>query len=1437
MNFSDMTRVLKRNGEYQEVSFDKVLNRIKKLSEGLNVNPFEIAQKVVSRIYNGVKTEELDEIASYICSSNVTNHPDYGKLASRIVISNNHKNTTNDFREIVNELYNNKDIHNEQNPLVHKILYDTVEKHHNKLNKVIDYHRDYNLDYFGYKTLERSYLIKINRKLIERPQHMYMRVSLGIHMDLKKKKINVKDAIETYQTMSKQYYTHATPTLFNAGTQRNQQSSCYLLDISADSVDGMYKTIGDCAKISKYSGGIGLALHKIRSKGQLIRGTNGKTDGLVPLLRTLNATARHINQCFVPKTKVITDSGLKAICDIKVYTDKVLTSDGTYKLVNKMYINDINKEILEIDTGLGVEPIKVTKEHQLLVVKNVDLSQYITYNLNKLDLLLKPEYIPAGELGLNDLVIYPIPKCNNDIDKAKLLRDFMVKYPDVNDEFITKDVEEAHNYQYVMMMNGMFTTCKRDGDKYILQTAEDDDYIKFKNHIFGKVKSIRHIQYDGQVYDICVNDNHNYVVSSFGIVHNSGKRNGSFAMYCEVHHPDIFEFLEARKNHGAEEERARDLFYALWVSDLFMKRVENDKMWSLMDPDMSPNLHNVYGDEYENLYLSYEEKGQYVKQVPAREIWFKIADSQIETGTPYILYKDHVNNKSNHQNFGTIKSSNLCVHPETLILTDKGHQEIQTLQDKKVNVWNGKEFSQVEVKKTGENQDLVKVSFSDGIELKCTPYHKFYIQSGYVKYKAKKDILKSQYVKVIDAKDLQKDMKIVKSDYPIIEYEKELQYAYTQGAFAGDGTYRKSKKEECPCPYQALNGKAYCKRHLSTHEKDDDTPTERCQAIGHKDMPLLSLYHDKIELEKYLNYTSKGEIVEKENRLTLTLPKDLKDKFFVPMDYSIKSKMEWFSGYIDMDGCISKIGTNHSLQICSIDKDFLKNIKLMLQTCGINCKISLFREESEKLLPDGKEGHQYYNCKTCWRLLIASNELKQLVDLGLNPKRLKIDITNIQRKATHFITVKEVVTLEEKSDTYCFTEHKRHAGIFNGIITGQCAEICQFTDEKQIAVCNLASLCLPKYIITNETGQQFYDHELLGSMVRIIVRNINKIIDNNFNPTPECEFANQQQRPMGIGVQGLADVFAIFDLPYDSPQSRKLNEEIFETIYYYAISETIELAKTHGSYPRYEGSPFSKGILQFDMWKHEHSESRYDWKQLKEDIQTYGARNSLLTALMPTASTSQICGYTESFEPLTSMLYKRKTLAGEFIVINKYLTQKLLDLGLWNKEMKDKIIAGNGSIQHISEIPEEIKDIFKTIWEIPQKSLIEMSADRGKYIDQSQSFNLWFENPTYDKITSALFYGWKCGLKTGSYYLRSKPKAKTQQFTIDPTLERANVISKNDEKEVDEEKEKKRRQDEEKKEREAFAKLSVREKLKYAREKAQKAQETGEPEECLMCGS
>jgi len=1216
-----MAFVIKRNGQKQEVSFDKVFTRIKKLSTGLQVNAFEITQAVCSRIYDGVTTAELDEIASNLCSSLITKHPDYNILASRLVISNNHKLTTNDFREIIDELYHNTDIHNENNPLVHKILYDCVQQNHEIINKTIDYQRDYNFDFFGYKTLERSYLIKINSKVIERPQHMYMRLSLGIHMDIKTNIIDLPSALETYNTMSKQYYTHATPTLFNSGTYRNQQSSCYLLDMTDDSVTGIFKTLSDCAHISKHAGGIGLALHKIRSKNQLIRGTNGRSDGVLPLLKTYNATAKYINQCFVPETIIYTNNGIKQIKDIVVGNDSVITNDGTYKTVLDKIVNNVDKDILEIKTTLGFETIKVTNEHQLYVVKNISLDE-INDNRNKLGGVIQAKFISASELQINDLVVYPLKHPDN-ISRDYLIN-FMKKYPEMNDMFITDDYEEAQMYKYIMYINGIITTGTYTNGKYILKHAHNNQYFIFKNQVWAAIESIQTIHYEGQVYDLNIMDNHNYVVGSFGLVHNSGKRNGSFACYLETHHPDIFDFLDAKKNHGAEDERARDLFYALWVSNLFMKRVEEDGIWSLMDPDICPGLYEVYGEEYEKLYLKYEDEKRYTKQIQARELWFKIMDSQIETGTPYILFKDNVNNKTNHKNFGTTKSSNLCVHPDTLILTDKGHLPIGTLQDTNVNVWNGKEWSDVEVKKTGENQKLLKITFNNESSIKCTYYHKFYIETH------------NGEIKEYQAYELKKGMKLIKYTYPTVQFD---------DIFAQHGL------------------------------------------ISNTDNDLLRVY------------------------------------------------------------------------------------------------------------------------------------------------------------------VKNIDKIEELSDTYCVNEPKEHKVVFNGILTGNCAEITQFTDKDQTAVCNLASICLPKYIKYDSNGNKIYDYELLGSMVRIIVRNINKIIDNNFNPTPECEYANQQQRPMGIGVQGLADVFMMLDIPFDCNHARELNKKIFETIYYYAISESAEIAKTNGSYPRYENSPFSKGILQFDMWKYELDNSRYNWSNLKETIKTTGIRNSLLTALMPTASTSQICGFTESFEPVTSMLYKRKTLAGEFVVINKYLCKKLIELNLWNEEMKNKIIIADGSIQHINEIPLEIRHTYRTIWEIPQKSLIEMSADRGVFIDQSQSFNLWFAEPTYAKITSALFLGWKLGLKTGSYYLRSKPKSKTQQFTIDPTLEKNNIIGNKNEKEVNQDKKTIQRKEEEKKEQQEFSRLFTEfgltkqeydmlpfmQRKEIAKKLAQTALFGEEDEGCLMC--
>ena len=783
-------RVIKRNGEMEDVSFDKVLNRLKNLSSGLTIDVTEIAQKVCSRIYDGVKTYELDELAAYLCSSMSIEHPDYSLLASRIIISNHHKNTSPSFSETIQTLYNNLDNHNNPVPLVSEELYNIVNKNKEKLNTCIDYQRDYLFDYFGFKTLERAYLLRVNKRIIERPQHMWMRVAIGIHGN------DIKDVIQTYDLLSKKYFTHATPTLFNAGTNRPQLSSCFLCSINDDSVAGIFDSLKEVALISKYAGGIGMHIHQIRGNGSQIRGTNGTSNGIIPMLRVFNNTARYIDQ--------------------------------------------------------------------------------------------------------------------------------------------------------------------------------------------------------------------------------EGKRLGSIAVYLETWHSDIESFLELKKNHGSEEDRCRDLFLALWISDLFMERIKSEGKWSLMCPDKCRGLSDVYGDDFKKLYEQYESEGKFVKQINAQDLWFKILEAQIEQGVPYILYKDAANRKSNQKNLGTIKSSNLC------------------------------------------------------------------------------------------------------------------------------------------------------------------------------------------------------------------------------------------------------------------------------------------------------------------------------------------------------------------------------------------AEVLIYSSPEEIGVCNLASICLPTYI---EDGS--FNFEKLHEITKVITKNLNKVIDRNFYPVEKARISNLKHRPIGIGVQGLADVFIQLRFPFESDKAKQLNKDIFETIYHAATEASMELSKKRhqiindikninskildenissyvnefekdianpkyiGAYSSFEGSPISQGLFQFDLWNAEPS-ARYDWDKLRTDIKEYGIRNSLLLSPMPTASTSQIMGFNESFEPFTNNIFQRKTLSGEFIVINKYLINDLISRGLWNKDLKDTIILHEGSVQNIPEIDDELKAIYKTTWEIKQRNIIDMSADRGQYICQTQSLNIFMEEPDFQKLSSMHFYAHSKGLKTGSYYLRTRPKARTQQFTIDP---------------------------------------------------------------------
>ena len=984
-------------------------------------------------------TYVIDELTAEQCASLITKHLDYGILAGRIIVSNNHKNTNPNFAQTMDALYQFRDVHGQHSPLIHPSVWRLSQTHATFFQDILDFSRDYLLDYFGFKTLERAYLMKIGKKIIERPQHMWLRVALGIHGD------NLDRVKETYELMSEKYFTHATPTLFNAGTNHPQLSSCYLIAMEDDSVDGIYNTLKDCAKISKWAGGIGLHVHNIRAAGTHINGTNGISNGIVPMLRVFNTTARYIDQ-------------------------------------------------------------------------------------------------------------------------------------------------------------------------------------------------------------------------------GGGRRSGSFAIYMEPWHADIEDFLDMRKNHGDEEMRARDLFYGLWIPDLFMTKVKNDEPWALFCPHKCPGLADCYGEEFNQLYEKYRVAGKANKTISARALWFKILDSQMETGTPYLLYKDPANKKSNQQNLGVIKSSNLCVAPETKILTEQGYFEIKALEGQTVKVWNGTEFSETTVHKTGENQELMTIETSDGCTLECTPYHKFYIQGG----------------ATVEAQELKENDKLIQCEYPVL-----------------DGT---------------------------------------------------QIYPDSAEI--------------------------------VPINACLKTKMEWLAKYYQTGS--------------------LYNTKLMLQTCGVNTSL----------------------------LTISPRDWTKLVNLGLEMPQPTLTSAEPSQ-----IEIKKITKTGRIADTYCFNEPKKHAGIFNGIITGQCTEILEYSDAEQTAVCNLASIGLPKFVLPDRT----FDYAKLHEVAKVVTYNLNKVIDVNFYPTDKTRLSNLLHRPIGIGVQGLADVFALMNIAFTSQEAREINKLIFETIYHGALESSMEMARDRsgdmqllgafqtdifakvdvanlerfskldtasreyrtevymnesenheliqkllpipaelhdldgtqmGAYSSFAGSPASKGLLQFDLWGVQPASGRYDWSTLKKQIKIYGLRNSLLVAPMPTASTSQILGNNECFEPFTSNLYSRRTNAGEFVLPNKYLMAELIEMGLWNETLKDNIILNKGSIQQLTGLSEHLKEKYKTVWEIPMKHLIDMAADRAPYICQSQSLNLWVEDPDYKSLTALHFYAWQAGLKTGIYYLRRKAKHQAQQFTIKPQQEK-----------------------------------------------------------------
>ena len=1456
--------VTKRNGKTEVVSFDKILQRIKKVGTevGIKINYTALAMKVIDQLYDKISTRQIDELTAEQCASMSSTHPDYNVLAGRITVSNHHKNTDSSFSKVMNKLYNYKNKQGKPSPLIsketHAAIHDLEVK---KLNALCDYSRDYYIDYFGFKTLERAYLMRIDKQIVERPQHMWLRVAIGIHGT------NWDRVAETYHYMSQKFFTHATPTLFNAGTPKPQLSSCYLMAMEDDSIDGIFNTLKDCALISKWAGGIGLHIHNVRGTGSHIHGTNGTSNGIVPMLKVFNNTAKYVDQCVLPSTIIFTSKGPKKICNVVENETSILNSTGGRSVVKRVLEHSYKGSMLLIHNMHTYAPLHVTPEHPLLALETHETKTKEELIQGVKNRRYLPDFVEAKTITEGDYLVYRVPHyentttnidvteedcyiygilyqrgiidfdCaynyvyfqqeNDDAELISTLQEYLKKkavpYVYENDEefgskrirwmktdgiplpfrtsdfynennekcmadkwlllpltktkqiirgllqssvffygstieastqknpsvpyiqFRTQSLFSVETIKYLFMRIEMLiqvtfskacdfkksTQIDPSEQKYyyieINKTKEicnlinieynethnnSIEYFVHDKYLYSPVKSIESTTYNGTLYDLEIDHIHDYMLSN-GIVHNGGgKRNGSFAIYLEPWHSDIEMFLQMRKNHGDEELKARDLFYALWTPDLFMSRVKENGQWTLMCPSECPGLSDVYGTDFDTLYMQYEREGKGKKTMPARDLWFQILDAQMETGTPYLLFKDAANLKSNQKNVGTIKSSNLCVSPETTVLTREGQFPIYSLwagnypESSKethqfTDVWNGEEFSTVEIIKTGHDfEDFVCVEFSDGSLLTCTPYHKFYVHN-----EVRIDDDEEWDIIECDAKSLQPGMKLESCTFPVIE-----------------------------------NGQTI------------DGGKEEAHNIG-----CLSGMHN-IRLN--------------ENNANL-------EHIFVPINYCLEDKMTWFYGFIEPYMCDEEIQRDTIIYVPTRSYVFAQDVKFMLQTCGINIVIRKTEKSSD------------HGTRTIYQLAIHICQLKQLSALNPNivlPQMPEFKISNAEKTYTPEIRVKSITPVVRKDDTYCFTEPKKHAGIFNGVRTGQCTEIIEYSDEKETAVCNLASIALPSFIRSKEMHEsvgdspssamkKIFDYDLLHEVTKVVTGNLNRIIDVNYYPTEKTRTSNMRHRPIGIGIQGLADVFLQMGWTFSSAEAKMLNRHVFETIYHASLEKSCELAQEEGKYETFDGSPASKGILQFDMWDIVPDSERYDWDDMKAKIQKYGLRNSLLLAPMPTASTSQILGYNECMEPITSNIYSRRTLAGEFILVNKYLMNEMLELGMWNETLKNHMVANNGSIQSLEYIPKEIRDKYKTVWEIPMRDLIDMAADRGAYICQSQSLNLWLEDPNYGSMTSMHFYSWSKGLKTGIYYLRRRPRHQAQQFTIEPEKRNNNSAS------------------------------------------------------------
>lgn len=873
--------------------------------------------------------------------------------------------------------------------------------------------------------------------------------------------------------------------------------------------------------------------------------------------------------------------------------------------------------------------------------------------------------------------------------------------------------------------------------------------------------------------------------ASMKAVNQGGKRPGSAANYEQPAHPDIMRWLELRRENASN--CIDKLFYALWIHDEFMHRVVRDEPWYFVDPNEHPSFYNMLGEEYSREYRRIIAAGEYTGEpVPARKVLMEACITQAEGGMPYMLFADAVNAKSNMKNTMVTRCSNLCVAGDTPILTEQGWVEIKTVQDQVLKVWNGSEWSDALVKKTSDSAKLYEIETSDGCILRCTPDHEWIIPTG----------ARHQGVLKVAAKNLKIGQKLAKiPQLPVMDNGLVFPYAYTAGVFTGDGTYSSRGVAEQNCTFAAQVGKRYCGKH-QMYESAGDVAAIKCQAVSNAKMPRIDLYADKQKLVGHLVYRGNARI--NGVRLSVDLPIDMPEKFTVPINYGLKSKLEWLAGLADTDGCIS----SGAIQIGSVNQDFLLDIKLMCQTMGINPIIRMMHEAGARELPDGRGGKRLYPCQRCYRLLISGwDTWKLYTELGFKTHRLKFDVVDKpNRDARGFVSIIKIEEMPDEEPTWCFGEPRRNLGMFCGILTGQCSEITIPSSPTEYGCCAISSLCLQRYVIDCDcagegkwvpghvpghqlgcNGRKRVDYDELAECAGVLVRNLNKITDINFYPVEEARRSQMRHRPLAIGVMGLADLFHVMRYPFTSPAARAENKRIFESIYYGGMRASMELAREHGTYETFLGDPINnpknpsqpcpaaEGKLQFDLWGLTESDlmGYWDWTTLKAQIQEYGLRNSFITALPPTASTSQLQGCNEAFEPYTDNYYVRKTLSGENLVINQHLVRDIRELGLWSPSIRNQIVADRGSVHNLTLPPhaEWIREQYKTVWELDTRDLIDMDAERGPFIDQTQSSNRFVRTPTAKKLFAMHLRAWRKGLKTGNYYIRSQSESKPTQFS------------------------------------------------------------------------